>query len=153
MYIEKDNILNKWEETNMDSFFDNKNTIKKALIAGLSGGLAGTALMAFWALGIGVDQMAQFVTTPVSFMGGIAIGIGNASANIHKPVSLPIARAYDRFLGDKIEVLNKKKLMVDQLIEAQNKQAEYSYDNNEQLKLFSDNEIVSQPNSEEENAK
>ena len=43
--------------------------------------------------------------------------------------------------------------MVDQLIEAQNKQAEYSYDNNEQLKLFSDDEIVSQPNSEEENTK
>ena len=114
----ENNILNKWEDKNFDSFFDNKNIIKKALIAGISGGLAGTALIAGWVYGVGVDEMAQFVTNPVSFLGGIAIGIGNASANIHKPVSLPIARAYDRFLGDKIEVLNKKKLMVDALMEA-----------------------------------
>ena len=149
----ENNILTKWEETNMGSFLDNKNIIKKALIAGISGGLAGTGIIAFWALGVGVDQMAQFITTPVSFMGGLAIGIGNASANIHKPVSLPIARAYDRFLGDKIEVLGKKKLMVDELIDAQNKQNEYNYENNEQLKLFDDNEIVCQPNNEEENVK
>ena len=77
-------------------------------------GALGTAVVAITTQDTGATLVSGLPFSIVSFL----IGLGNVRANAHKPVSLPIARAYDRFLGDKIEVLNKKKLMVDALMEA-----------------------------------
>ena len=72
------------------------------------------------------DTGATLVSCLVFGMGSALIGLGNVEANVHKPVSLPIARAYNRFLGDKIEMLGQKKLMVDELMET--KRAQYEND-------------------------
>lgn len=52
------------------------------------------------------------------FLGGVGVSIINTHYSMKKPVSRHIARAYSKVLGKKIEKLNMKRLLVDELIDA-----------------------------------
>ncbi|MBQ7579334.1 MAG: hypothetical protein IJT25_02240 [Clostridia bacterium] len=120
--IKLDNKIDKWED---DKFNESLNVVKEsAILAGTTITLTGATMLAF-----GLATQSPGLTLAAGALSSIPyalVGLGNVAANIHKPVSLPIARAYARFLGDKIEILGKKKLMVDELLEA--KRLEYEND-------------------------
>ena len=121
-------FLNEWEKLSQTDVLDHAGRmIVVPVISALVVGAVASQLLPPDVLN------REFVTFNITFAGGI-VGISNAVTSVYKPVSLPIARAYDRFLGDKIEVLGKKKLMVDELIET--KRAKYQEDLAEWAQMF-----------------
>ena len=109
------NRIDKWENEKFDAdVYPTKKGIPSLIGTTILLTVGSTAVVAITTQDTGATLVSGLPFSIVSFL----IGLGNVRANAHKPVSLPIARAYDRFLGDKIEVLNKKKLMVDALMEA-----------------------------------
>ena len=113
--INLENKIDEWENNEFTA--DSLDGIKPSvIIAGTTIALAGATAAAVC---LATQSQGQtFAAFAISSIPYAVAGIGNVAANVRKPVSLPIARAYDSFLGDKIEILNKKKLMVDELIEA-----------------------------------
>ena len=111
-------FLDEWEKLSNTDVLDHAGRmIVVPVISALVVGAAAAQLLPPDVLNRG------FATFNLTFAGGI-MGIANAVTSVYKPVTLPIARAYDKFLGDKIEVLGKKKLMVDELMETKRIQHE-----------------------------
>ena len=107
--------INNWENFKQDIDVD-KNKAPLISFIATSAGLFGTSMVAIGVASQGL-KTPLVLALPIALSAG-AVGYLNTIANIYKPVSLPIAHAYSKFLGDQIEVLNKKKLMVDALMEA-----------------------------------
>ena len=107
--------INNWEDLKNSMDIDKHKAPLISMIA-TSAGLFGTSMVA---IGVASQNLRTplILTLPLALSAG-AIGYLNGLANIYKPVSLPIAHAYSKFLGDQIEVLSKKHLLVDELIDA-----------------------------------
>ena len=130
--INLENKIDRWEDNEFTA--DSLNGLKSSVI------IAGTtiALVGVTAAVVGAATQNSYAALASGFWSAIPyslVGFGNVAANVYRPVSLPIARAYDRFLGDKIEVLGKKKLMVDALMESRvlNKLKGAAFDNDPSL--------------------
>lgn len=87
----------------------------------ISGFISATGTMLIITIPVGLitnDASAVLLATFCSALGGGLMGFLNLKAYEHKPISKPIAKAYSSYLGDKVDVLNRKRLLVDGLIDA-----------------------------------
>lgn len=84
---------------------------------------------------ISEDIIPQTERLIITMAAGAIMGIGNAKAAIVKPISLPLARVYSEYLGNKFDITNKKRLLVDSLMEAKRLQMknESNFDNDTSL--------------------